>query len=194
MSRLIVTEWMTLDGVVQAPIDVDEDTSGGFRHGGWHRPHAGDDTFRQWMVTNLSGAAAFLLGRRTWEQFAAYWPASPAEVQDLAQPLNGKPKHVVSSTLRAPLAWQNSTVLEGEVAPAVAALKARTDGDLLVMGSTQLVRTLLGHELVDELRLMIDPVIVGGGKRIFPDGGAMRQLRLADSRTTSTGAMIVTYQ
>ena len=194
MSRLIVTEWMTLDGVVQAPIDVDEDTSGGFRHGGWHRPHAGDDTFRQWMVNNLSGAAAFLLGRRTWEQFAAYWPTSPAEVKDLAQPLNEKPKHVVTSTLHAPLSWQNSTILEGDVATAVAALKSRSNGDLVVIGSTQLVRTLLASDLVDELRLMIDPVIVGGGKRIFPGDAAMRQFRLADHHVTSTGAMIVTYQ
>ena len=194
MSRLIVTEWMTLDGVVQAPIDTDEDTSGGFRHGGWHRPHTGDATFMQWMIEGLGIASGFLLGRRTWEQFSAYWPTAPAEVQALAQPLNEKPKYVVSSTLRAPGAWQNSSVLDGDAATAVAGLKARTDGSLLVMGSTQLVRELLDKDLVDELRLMIDPVIVGGGKRIFPDTAAMRQFHLAEHHVTSTGAMIVTYR
>jgi dihydrofolate reductase len=192
MRKVIASEFITLDGVVQSPMYADEDTDGGFRHGGWHMPHA-DEAFMQWVVENVTGAGGYLFGRRTYENFAAHWPNASEEEQVLAQPLSTRPKYVASTTLAEPLPWQNSTLLRGDIVEAVAALKQETGGYLLVIGSTKLVQTLLEHGLVDELRLIIDPVIVGGGKRLFRDDGALRQLRLADSRVTSTGAIIATY-
>jgi dihydrofolate reductase len=121
MRKVIVNEWMTLDGVVQAPGAPDEDTTGGFEHGGWHLPYF-DDISRKWVVENLTGAGGFLLGRRTYEGFAGYWPNASEEEQVIAQPLNTRPKYVASATLTDPLGWQNSKVLEGDVAEAVAAL------------------------------------------------------------------------
>jgi dihydrofolate reductase len=192
MRKVIASEFITLDGVVQAPMYADEDTDGGFPHGGWHAPYA-DEAFMRWVTENVSGAGGYLFGRRTYENFAAYWPTAPEEEQVLAQPLSTRPKYVASTTLAEPLPWQNSTLLRGDVAEAVAALKQEEGGYLLAIGSTKLVQTLLEHGLVDELRLIIDPVIVGGGKRLFRDDGALRQFRLADSRVTSTGAIIATY-
>jgi dihydrofolate reductase len=182
---------MSLDGVVQAPGAADEDTTGGFNHGGWHLRYF-DDFSRKWVVENLNRAAGFLLGRRTYEGFASHWPNAPEEEQSLAQPLNTRPKYVASTTLTGPLGWQNSTVLQGDVAEAVVALKQEDGDDLLVIGSTELVHTLIEHDLVDEFRVMIDPLVVGGGKRIFRDDGAFRALRLVDSRVTTTGAIIAT--
>ncbi len=192
MRRVIVTEWMTLDGVVQAPAYADEDRSGGFRHGGWH-PRYFDDVSMKWVLENVTGAGGFLLGRRTYEVFAAHWPKAAKEEQALAQPMNNLPKYVASKTLTGPLAWQNSRLLEGDVAEAVAALKREEGQDLLVIGSPELVRTLIERDLVDEFRVMIDPVVLGGGKRIFHDDGELRPLRLVHSQATSTGAIIATY-
>jgi dihydrofolate reductase len=191
MRKVIVNEWMSLDGVVQAPGQPDEDTSGGFEHGGWHVPYL-DDTAAQEVLENLNDAGGFLLGRRTYEIFAGYWPSAPEEEQAFAQPLNTKPKYVASRTL-TDLEWQNSTVLEGDLAEAVAALKQEDGGDLHVIGSTELVQTLLEHDLVDEFRLMIDPLVVGGGKRLFRDDGALRSMRLVDSEVTTTGAIMAAY-
>lgn len=193
MRRVIATAWMTLDGVVQAPMGEDEDTSGGFRHGGWHRPFA-DPVFHAWVVDNVLGAGGYLVGRRTYDVFAAHWPGAPAEEQVLAQPLNTRPKYVASTTLSQPLAWRNSTLLRGDVGDAVAALKREEGGDLLVIGSTRLAQTLVARDLVDEFRLIIDPVLAGGGKRLFGDDGALRTLRLADSQVTGTGAITATYR
>jgi dihydrofolate reductase len=192
MRRVIASEWMTLDGVVQSPSSPEEDPSGGFAHGGWHARY-GDEAFMTWVIETVTGAGAYLLGRGTWELFAAHWPAASAQEQVLAQPLNTRPKYVASTTLAEPLAWRGSTLLRGDVAQAVAALKREEGGDLLVIGSPVLLRTLLAHGLVDELRLIIDPVVVGGGKRLFADDGALRALRLVDSRVTGTGAIIATY-
>jgi dihydrofolate reductase len=190
MRKVIVNEFLALDGTAQAPGGPDEDTSGGFQHGGWHMQY-GDDTSG---VTKVIGeAGGFLLGRRTYEIFAAYWPNAPEETQLIAEPLNTKPKHVASRTLTGSLEWQNSTVLEGDLPEAVAALKQEDGGDLLVIGSTALVQSLIQHGLADEFRLMIDPVLVGGGKRIFPDDGALRPLRLVDHQVTSKGTIIATY-
>jgi dihydrofolate reductase len=189
MRKVIVNEFLALDGTAQAPGGADEDTSGGFQHGGWHMQYGAGSG-----VTKLIGeAGGFLLGRRTYEIFAGYWPNAPEDVQEIADSLNTKPKHVASRTLTDPLEWQNSSVLPGPLPEAVAALKEEGGGDLLVFGSTVLVQSLIQHGLVDELRLMIDPVLVGGGKRIFPDDGALRPLRLADHEVTSTGAIITTY-
>ena len=193
MRKVIVNEFMTLDGVVQAPISPEEDRTGGFAHAGWHVPHTADPSFQRWVVGNITSAGGFLFGRRTYEIFAAHWPKAGPEEQALAEPLNMRPKYVASTTLAEPLAWRNSTLLGADVAGAVAALKREPGGDLVVIGSTGLVRTLLEHRLVDELRLIIDPVVVGGGKRIFPDDGALRTLRLADSAVTTTGAIIANY-
>jgi len=192
MRKLIVQEWVSLDGVVQAPGSPNEDKSGGFKHGGWHLPYF-DDMSRNWVVENLTGAGGYLLGRRTYENFAGHWPNASAEEQVLAQPLNTRPKYVASTTLTDPLAWQNSTVLKGNVATAVAALKQKDGGNLLVIGSPKLLQSLIAHDLVDEFRMMIDPLVVGSGKRIFGDHGALRPLRLVDSRVTTTGAILATY-
>jgi dihydrofolate reductase len=192
MRKVIVNEFLALDGTAQAPGGADEDTSGGFQHGGWHMQYL-DEAFMNWVAKGIEQAGGFLLGRRTYEIFAAYWPNASEEEQVIAQPINTKPKHVASRTLDEPLEWQNSTLLEGEVPEAVAALKQQDGGDLLVIGSTELVQTLIEHGLVDEFRLVIDPLLVGGGKRIFPDDGALRPLRLVDHEVTSTGSMIATY-
>jgi dihydrofolate reductase len=193
MGKVIVQEWMTLDGVVQAPGAADEDPSGGFGHGGWSLPYF-DEVAMKWAVENVAAASGYLLGRRTYEVFAAHWPTASEAEQPLAEPLNTKPKYVASTTLSEPLEWRNSTVLEGDVAGAVAALKQQEDGgDLLVIGSPQLVQTLVGQDLVDEFRVMIDPLVVGGGKRLFGDDGALRRLRLLDSQVTTTGAILATW-
>jgi dihydrofolate reductase len=192
MRKVIVHTWMTLDGVAQAPGAPQEDTTGGFRHGGWHLPYF-DDMSRTWVADGYTAAGGFLFGRRTFESLARYWPHASEEEQVIAEPLNTQPKYVASTTLTEPLAWQNSTLLQGDVAEAVAALKRQEGGDLLVVGSTQLVQTLLAHRQVDELQLMIDPLVVGGGKGIFPADGALRPLRLVGSQVTTTGAILATY-
>jgi dihydrofolate reductase len=145
------------------------------------------------VVDSVGKAGGFLLGRRTYEIFAAHWPNASEEEQVLAEPLNTKPKYVASRTLAEPLAWQNSRVLQDGVAEAAAALKREDGEDLHVIGSSQLVQTLVEHDLVDEFRMMIDPVVVGGGKRLFRDDGVLRPLRLVDSQVTTTGVIIATY-
>jgi dihydrofolate reductase len=192
MRKVIVVEWMSLDGVVQAPGAPDEDTSGGFKHGGWHLRYF-DDLSRKWVVDNLNVAGGFLLGRRTYESFAGHWPNASAEEQVVAVPLNTKPKFVASTTLAEPLAWQNSKLLDGDVAKAVSDLKKGDGGELQVIGSAELVKALIEHDLVDEFRVMMDPVVLGGGKRIFRNDGALRPLRLVTSQVTSTGAILATY-
>jgi dihydrofolate reductase len=192
MRKLIADEWMTLDGVIQAPGQADEDPTGGFQHGGWHVGYF-DDLAQRRVVDSVVTAGGFLLGRRTYEIFAAHWPNASEEEQVLAEPLNSKPKYVASRTLTESLAWQHSTVLQGDVAQAVAALKQKDGEDLHLIGSSQLVQTLVEHDLVDEFRVMIDPVVVGGGKRLFRDDGVRRPLRLVDSQVTSTGVIIATY-
>ena len=190
MRRLIVNEFLTLDGVAQAGGGPDEDPSGGFEHGGWHMNHGAGDG----MVDLITESGGFLLGRRTYELFAGYWPTAPESAQAFADPMNTKPKHVASRTLTGPLEWENSTLLAGELPEAVTALKEEDGADLLVIGSTVLVHSLLQHGLVDEFRLEIDPVLVGGGKRLFPEDGALRPLRLVDHKATEAGSIIVTYK
>jgi dihydrofolate reductase len=194
MRKVIVYEWMSADGVVQAPGAPDEDMTGGFQHGGWHLPYF-DDISRNWVVDNLTSAGGFLFGRRTYEGFAGHWPKASDEEQVVARPLNTLPKYVASTTLTEPLEWNNSTLLAGDVGEAVAALKHSDGADLLVLGSTGLVSTLLEHGLVDEFRVMIDPIVLGGGKRVFRDDGVLRRLRLVDNQVTitTTGAILATY-
>jgi dihydrofolate reductase len=192
MRDVIVSEFMTLDGVVQAPAYPDEDTSGGFAHGGWHTGYL-DEVAMRWVVENVSSAGGFLLGRGTYDMFAGHWPKAGDEEQALAQPLNTKPKYVASRRLTEPLEWQNSSLLSGDAVDAVRALKGEDGGDLVVLGSPKLVQALMQAGLVDQFRLMIDPVLVGGGKRLFGEDGALRPLRLVESQISSTGAVLATY-
>jgi len=192
MRKVVVNEWMTLDGVVQGPGYADEDTDGGFTNGGWHLQYF-DDMSRNWVVEGYASAGGFLLGRQTYENLASYWPNASDEEQVIAKPLNSLPKYVATTTLHEPLEWENSTVLKGDVAEAVAALKKEDGGDLHVIGSPAFVQTLIENELVDSYRLMIDPVVVGGGKRLFRDSGMLASLKLVDSQVTTTGAILATY-
>jgi dihydrofolate reductase len=192
MRKVIANEWMTLNGVVQAPSYPDEDVTGGFRHGGWHSRYL-DEQAMDWVVGNICGAGGYLLGRGTYENFAAHWPTAPREQQALAEPLNRLPKYVASMTLDEPLHWSGAMLLRGELGTAVRALKAEEGSDLHLIGSPGLFQSLLGQGLIDELRVMIDPVVVGDGKRLFGDDGSQHPLRLADSQVTSTGAIIATY-
>jgi dihydrofolate reductase len=151
-----------------------------------------DDISRKWVVAGYDQAGGFLLGRRTYESLASYWPNAAEEEQAVARPLNTLPKYVASATLTDPLQWLNSAVLNGDVAEAVAALKRKDGDDLHVIGSSELAHTLAEHDLIDESRVMIDPVVVGG-KRLFRDDGVLRPLRLAEHQVTTTGAMLATY-
>jgi dihydrofolate reductase len=158
---------------------------------GWHLPYF-EDLYMKWVVENLVAAGGFVLGRRTYEGFAQRWPNASAEEQPLAEPLNRKPKYVASTTLADPLEWENSRVLRGDAVEAVAALKREDGDDLLAIGSTKFVQTLIERDLIDEFRLMIDRSCVGGGARLFPDDGTKRALRLVDSEVTTTGAIVET--
>jgi dihydrofolate reductase len=192
MRKIVVDEFMSLDGVVQSPGYPDEDPSGGFKHGGWHMPYM-DDESMNWVMGGILEAGGFILGRRTYEIFAGYWPNAPEEQQTVARPINTLPKYVASRTLTEPLEWENSRLLQGEVAAAVQRLKQDSGKDLHIIGSTELVRTLMDNRLIDEFRLMIDPLFLGGGKRFFSDDKSLRPLRLVSSKATTTGAVLVTY-
>ncbi len=192
MRKVIADEWMSLDGVVQAPSYPDEDTSGGFRHGGWHARYL-DEQSMAWVVGNVRSAGGYLLGRRTYEVFAAHWPSAPTDQQVLAEPLNTLPKHVASRTLVEPLGWENARLLGDDTGAAVRALTAEDGGDLHLIGSPGLFWSLLVLGLVDELRVMIDPLVLGSGKRLFGDAATPRPLRLVESRSTGTGAVLATY-
>lgn len=191
MRQLIVDEWLTLDGVAQAPGQADEDPSGGFDHGGWHMRYA-DEAFQDWVLGNLNEAAGIVLGRKTYEGFAGFWPNVSYEEQPIAEPLNELPKYVATRTLDPPLEWDNSTILGSDAIQAIAEMKRDDGGPLHVIGSIDLVRQLVTADLVDEYRFIIDPLIVGGGKTVFPSDGESRPLELKDSQVTSTGAHIVT--
>ncbi|KPQ44044.1 MAG: hypothetical protein MPEBLZ_01381 [Candidatus Methanoperedens nitroreducens] len=193
MRKIIVSEFLTLDGVMQAPGSPDEDRSGGFNHGGWQMPYF-DDIFAKAIIEGLTGAGGFVVGRKTYEIFAAYWPTAPAEVQAFAEPLNNLPKFVASKTMREPLAWNNSTLIAGDVVKEVAKLKRQSGNDLRVIGSGELVQTLMKHDLVDEYDLMIHPLVLGSGKHLFREGGSKQTLKLLDFKTTSKGVTILKYK
>lgn len=192
MRKVIAFEWMSLDGVVQAPGDPDEDRDGGFRHGGWHLPYF-DDTSRAWVVENMTAAGGFLFGRRTYENLSSYGPNASEDEQVIARPLNSKPKYVASTTLEEPLEWRNSSLLSGRAPAAVRALKEEDGDDLLLIGSPDFAQTLIRNDLIDEYRLMIDPIVLGSGKPLFQDADELQRLRLVESEPTSTGAILVTY-
>jgi dihydrofolate reductase len=192
MSRLVVNTNLTLDGVMQSPADPDEDRRGGFEHGGWAPPYF-DQVMGDAAAEGIAKGGALLFGRRTYEHFASVWPDQP-EDNPFAAVLNNRQKYVASTTLQEPLSWANSTLLEGDAAEAVARLKEQPGEDLVVLGSGELVQSLMRHNLVDEYVLLIHPLVLGSGHRLFPDGGASATLRLVDTKTTTTGVVIATYQ
>jgi dihydrofolate reductase len=185
VGRIVVTEFVSLDGVMEAPGGGED-----FRHGGWsfeiNRGDAGD----KFKLDETMSSSALLLGRRTYEGFAAAWPSREG---GFADKFNTMPKYVVSSTLEDP-EWDNSTVLKGDVAEEVAKLKREQDGDIVVHGSARLVQTLVERDLVDELRLMVFPVVLGSGKRLFGETSGKKRLRLVDSTIVGDGVAILTYQ
>jgi dihydrofolate reductase len=191
MGTLTVTTFVTLDGVMQAPGGPDEDRDGGFAHGGWLAPHFDDDLGR-FMAEVFANADAFLLGRRTWEIFAGYWPKVTDPADPIAGPLNRLPKHVASRTLER-VSWPGSTLVR-DAASEVAALEARYARELQVHGSGGLVQTLLAGELVDVLRLIVFPVALGTGKRLFGEGTMPAVFALEAARTTSRGVVVSTYR
>ena len=190
--QLTITTFLSVDGVYQGPGGPDEDRSGGFDRGGWLVPHF-DEATGQFMHDVFEKVDAFLLGRRTYEIFAASWPKVTDPQDPIASRLNTLPKYVVSTTLGS-AGWQNSTIVSGDIAAEVARLKKMPGRELQVHGSGMLVRTLLENDLVDELRLLVFPVIVGAGRRLFPDAGLATGLRLVDSRTAGSGTAIHVYQ
>jgi dihydrofolate reductase len=191
--RIVTIEFISLDGVVQAPGGPGEDTDGGFAHGGWSHPFF-DGVVGGGFNDALSKAEALLYGRRTWQTMAAAWPERAGD--PFADRMNAIPKYVVSSTLRDDeLAWNNTTRIPGDEAiTRIRELRETDGGDLLVMGSPTLVRTLLGERMVDELRLMIEPVLLGGGKSIFPVDSALQTLELTSTVTSGTGVHVCTYR
>lgn len=192
MSRLVAVDSLTLDGVMQAPGRPDEDVRGGFKHGGWALPY-NDEVMNNAMGAGMANSGPMLFGRRTYEDFASVWPHMPAD-NPYAAVLNRAQKYVASTTLEEPLPWSNSTLLKGDVAQAVTELKRQSDKDIVILGSGVLVRSLMAHNLVDEFLLLIHPLILGPGRRLFDETSTFAALQLIDTKTTTTGVIIATYR
>ena len=192
--RLVISDFVSLDGVAQAPGGPEEDTEGGFSNGGWSMPFFDVETMGPAIGEVMATTSALLFGRRTWQVMAAAWPARAGD--PFADRMNEIDKYVVSRTLTPDdLSWANTTLLPGDDAVGeVQRLRRQDGGDLQVMGSLSLARTLISNDLVDEYRLMIDPVILGGGKRLFPDDGRAHTLELVATTTSKTGVHICTYR
>ncbi|WP_328338952.1 dihydrofolate reductase family protein [Streptomyces violaceus] len=192
--RIVITEFISLDGVVQAPGGPQEDTDGGFAHGGWSHPYFDEEVLGGAFDAGLGSADALLFGRRTWQAMAGAWPERAGD--PFADRMNSLKKYVVSSTLgEADLTWNNTSLIPGDQAVArIRELREAEGGDLAMMGSPTLVRTLLSEGLVDELQLIVMPVILGGGKTIFPGDGAKRPMELVSTTTAKTGAQVCVYR
>jgi dihydrofolate reductase len=191
MSKIVVFNSITLDGVMQAPGGPDEDRRGGFTRGGWAQPY-NDEVMANLAAEGMTDAGPLLFGRRTYEQFYSYWPHQTDN--PYTDVLNSSQKYVASRTLAEPLAWQNSTLLHGDAAAAVAELRDRPGKDIVVMGSGDLLQTLMRHGLVDSYILLIHPLVLGSGRRLFPDNGPDAKLRLVNAVPTTTGVIIATYE
>jgi dihydrofolate reductase len=192
MPRVVVINHLTLDGVMQAPGRRDEDTRGGFEHGGWASSRMlGDEVIGAAMGARMASSSGLLFGRRTYDDLLSHWNSQDSPFKDA---LNDAPKHVASRTLSEPLPWPNSTLLRGDIADAVAALKDEPGDELQVMGSGELIQTLRRHNLVDEYMLLIHPLVLGSGRRLFSDIGARAALRLVDANASPSGVVIATYQ
>jgi dihydrofolate reductase len=188
MGKIIVITNLTLDGVMQAPGQPDEDTRDSFTHGGWAAPFAA----MQEAGDAFAFLGALLFGRRTYENFYSFWPNQ--KDNPFTEFLNNVPKYVASTTLEEPLPWSNSTLLKGDAMRALSRLKEEMDKDLLIFGSGVLVQSLMRANLVDEYVLLIHPLILGSGRRLFPSGGAFAALKLRNAKTTSNGVVIATYE
>lgn len=192
MTRIVVNNSLTLDGVMQAPGRPDEDRRGGFEHGGWAQPYF-DPVMAEAAGEGMASGSAMLFGRRTYEDFAKVWPSMPDD-NPFTAVLNNATKYVASTTLKEPLSWENSRLLAGDAADAVAALKEEPGNGIVILGSGELIQSLMQRNLIDEYRLLIHPLILGSGRRLFVDGGHLAKLRLVDTKTTTTGVVIATYQ
>lgn len=191
MRKLTVIDFLSLDGVMQAPGQPDEDTEGGFKHGGWAVPYH-DESLAESVAASMAATDAYLFGRKTYDKFAAYWPTAPREIP-FTDHLNSTAKYVVSKTLKDP-DWHNSTVIDGDVAEEVRSLKQQPGKNIAVLGSGDLVQTLIQNDLVDEYFLTVYPLVLGGGKRLFRDDEQLRRLELIGSDTTNTGGVVLTYR
>jgi dihydrofolate reductase len=192
MTRIIANISLTLDGVMQAPGRPDEDRRGGFEHGGWAQPYF-DSVMAQAASEGMPNAGGLLFGRRTYDDFAKVWPGMP-EDNPFTKVINESLKYVASRTLREPLEWHNSRLLDGDAADAVAKLRAQPGKDLVILGSGELVQSLMRHNLIDSYTLLIHPLVLGTGRHLFTDGGAFAKLRLVDTKTSTTGVIIATYE
>lgn len=192
MRSVTVTLWVTLDGIVQGLARPDEDTRGGFGHGGWG-PRYQDDVMVREMAADMAGPGDMVLGRRTWQDFISVW-AHRTDGNPVTARMNGTTKYVVSRTLTDVSAWDNSVLLPGEATDAVAALKARPGGDLGIIGSASLVRSLHAAGLIDRYTLLICPLTLGSGARLFPDPAPLTEFELCRSVTTGTGVIIARYR
>jgi dihydrofolate reductase len=192
MRKLIINEQLSLDGVMQGPGGPDEDTSGGFPHGGWAMPYF-DEAMGKAAGEGMGSAGGLVLGRRTYEIFAGYWPHEGDDAP-FAGFLNKVPKYVASRTLKEPLEWNNSHLLRGDVVEAVRRLKEEDGEDLVILGSGDLAQTLIEDGLIDEYSIWIDPIVLGTGKRLFREGVPKTLLELVDSTTSSTGVTMQTYR
>jgi len=192
--RIVLSDFMSLDGVVQAPGGAEEDTDGGFAHGGWSMPYFDPEVMGAAVGETMEGTVALLFGRRTFVGMAAAWPERAGD--PFADRMNEIRKYVVSGTLGpADVTWPNTTVIPpDDVVGAVRALRAEGDGAMQVMGSPTLASTLVAADLVDEYRVMIEPIVLGGGKRLFPDDGRARPLELVSSTVSGTGVLVCTYR
>jgi dihydrofolate reductase len=188
MSKVVVIMNLTLDGVMQGPARPDEDRRGGFEYGGWGAPYAAMEA----TGNTFASAGALLFGRRTYENFYAVWPRQTNS--PYTEYLNKIQKYVASTTLQEPLPWSNSTLLKGDAAQAVSQLKQQPGKDLLIMGSGELIQSLMRVNLIDDYVLLIHPLTLGSGRRLFPNGGAAATLRLVATSTTDKGVVIATYQ
>jgi dihydrofolate reductase len=190
MRRIVVVESLTLDGVMQAPGRPDEDRRGGFDHGGWAQPYS--DAVMAGEMGKGMGRTELLFGRRTYENLYSYWPHQ--KDNPFTEVLNNTRKYVASTTLTEPLPWSNSTLLTGDAVDAVDALRRERGNDIVILGSGEVVSALLRRGLVDEFQLLIHPLVLGSGRRLFPDGTPVAPLNLTNSVTTTTGVLIATYQ